>query len=187
RARASASLAFFQRSLITPGAFKQYCLKREETLSRCRGIVASVIALVFRIQLLTTSDTTYTQSALFICVNVENNVAIIVSSMPFFAAFFRSHVLESALLKTLRSKLSSSGGRSVIGTVDHHMVKDTPSPSHLLGDTPGQYHELRDFAYATSTKIQAGGGGEGGPPSTQGNGISREVNIEQEIREHSIV
>ncbi|KAH1548938.1 hypothetical protein KXX57_001216 [Aspergillus fumigatus] len=119
--------------------------------------------------------------------NVENNVAIIVSSMPFFAAFFRSHVLESALLKTLRSKLSSSGGRSVIGTVDHHMVKDTPSPSHLLGDTPGQYHELRDFAYATSTKIQAGGGGEGGPPSTQGNGISREVNIEQEIREHSIV
>ncbi|KAH2661681.1 hypothetical protein KXV32_000420 [Aspergillus fumigatus] len=152
-----------------------------------RGIVASVIALVFRIQLLTTSDTTYTQSALFICVNVENNVAIIVSSMPFFAAFFRSHVLESALLKTLRSKLSSSGGRSVIGTVDHHMVKDTPSPSHLLGDTPGQYHELRDFAYATSTKIQAGGGGEGGPPSTQGNGISREVNIEQEIREHSIV
>lgn len=42
--------------------------KREETLSRCRGIVASVIALVFRIQLLTTSDTTYTQSALFICV-----------------------------------------------------------------------------------------------------------------------
>lgn len=151
------------------------------------GIVASVIALVFRIQLLTTSDTTYTQSALFICVNVENNVAIIVSSMPFFAAFFRSHVLESALLKTLRSKLSSSGGRSVIGTVDHHMVKDTPSPSHLLGDTPGQYHELRDFAYATSTKIQAGGGGEGEPPSTQGNGISREVNIEQEIREHSIV
>ncbi|KAK9603224.1 hypothetical protein V6Z90_001309 [Aspergillus fumigatus] len=107
--------------------------------------------------------------------------------MPFFAAFFRSHVLESALLKTLRSKLSSSGGRSVIGTVDHHMVKDTPSPSHLLGDTPGQYHELRDFAYATSTKIQAGGGGEGEPPSTQGNGISREVNIEQEIREHSIV
>ncbi|KAF4215124.1 hypothetical protein CNMCM8980_010661 [Aspergillus fumigatiaffinis] len=149
------------------------------------GIVASVIALVFRIQLLTTSDTTFTQSALFICVNVENNVAIIVSSMPFFAAFFRSHVLESALLKTLRSRLSSSGGRSVAGTVDHHMVKVPPSPSHLLNDTPGQYHELRDFSYATDTKIQAGG--EGKRPSTQGNGISREVNIEQEIREYSIV
>ncbi|GFF49232.1 NADPH-dependent 1-acyldihydroxyacetone phosphate reductase [Aspergillus lentulus] len=149
------------------------------------GIVASVIALVFRIQLLTTSDTTFTQSALFICVTVENNVAIIVSSMPFFAAFFRSHVLESALLKTLRSRLSSSGGHSVVGTVDHHMVKAPPSPSHLLNDTTGHYHELRDFDYATNTKIQAGGGGERLP--TQGNGISREVNIEQEIREYSIV
>ncbi|PKX99263.1 uncharacterized protein P174DRAFT_416950 [Aspergillus novofumigatus IBT 16806] len=131
------------------------------------GIVASVIALVFRIQLLTTSDTTFTQSALFICVNVENNVAIIVSSMPFFAAFFRSHVLESALLKTLRSRLSSSGDRSVVGTVDHHMVKAPPSPSHLLNDTTGR----RGW----------------GRPSTQGRGISREVNIEQEIREYSIV
>jgi hypothetical protein len=65
------------------------------------------------------------------------------------------------------------------------MFKVPPSPSHLLNDTPGQYHELRDFTYATDTKIQAGR--EGKRPSTQGNGISREVNIEQEIREYSIV
>ncbi|KAF7171688.1 hypothetical protein CNMCM5623_004002 [Aspergillus felis] len=148
------------------------------------GIVASVIALVFRVRLLTTSDTTFTQSALFICVNVENNIAIIVSSMPFFATFFRSHVLESALLKTLRSRLSSSGGRSVVGTVDHHMDKPRPPRSPLLDDATGQYHELRDFAYATNTQIQAGGGER---PSTQGKGISREVNIEQEIREYSVV
>ncbi|GIJ89099.1 hypothetical protein Asppvi_008028 [Aspergillus pseudoviridinutans] len=93
-------------------------------------------------------------------INVENNVAIIVSSMPFFATFFRSHVLESALLKTLRSRLSSSGGRSVVGTVDHHMDKPKPSRSPLLDDATGQYHELRDFAYATNTQIQAGGGGK---------------------------
>ncbi|GIJ98279.1 hypothetical protein Aspvir_000395 [Aspergillus viridinutans] len=148
------------------------------------GIIASVIALVFRVRLLTTADTTFTQSALFICVNVENNVAIIVSSMPFFATFFRSHVLDSALLKTLRSRLSSSGGRSVVGTVDHQMDKVKPARSHLPGDATGQYHELRDFPFATNTKIQAG---RGGRPSTHGNGISREVNIEQEIREHSIV
>ncbi|GFF33521.1 hypothetical protein IFM61606_01907 [Aspergillus udagawae] len=148
------------------------------------GIIASVIALVFRIRLLTTTDTTFTQSALFICVNVENNVAIIVSSMPFFATFFKSHVLESTLLKTLRSRLTSSGGHSVAGTVDHHMDKAKPSRSHLLDDATGQYHELRDFAYATNTKIQAGGGER---PSTLGRGISREVNIEQEIREYSVV
>jgi hypothetical protein len=64
------------------------------------------------------------------------------------------------------------------------MDKAKPSRSHLLDDGTGQYHELRDFAYATNTKIQAGGGER---PSTLGRGISREVNIEQEIREYSVV
>ncbi|RHZ58925.1 uncharacterized protein CDV56_103076 [Aspergillus thermomutatus] len=151
------------------------------------GIVASVIALVYRIRLLTTTDTTFTQSALFICVNVENNVAIIVSSMPFFATFFKSHVLESTLFKTLRSRLSSSGGRSAVGTVDHmdKIENGKPSRARLLDETTGQYYELRDFPYAgTNTRIQGGGAER---PSTQGKGISREVNIEQEIREFSVV
>lgn len=115
--------------------------------------------------------------------NVENNVAIIVSSMPFFATFFNSHVLESSLLKTLRSRLSSSGGRSAVGTVEQ-MDKIKPSRSNLLHDETGHYHELRDFLYTTNTQIQAGGGER---PSTQGKGISREINIEQEVREYSVV
>jgi hypothetical protein len=44
------------------------CRKPDEILNSARGIIASVIALVFRIRLLTTTDTTFTQSALFICV-----------------------------------------------------------------------------------------------------------------------
>ena len=36
-------------------------------LTGIRGVVASVIALVYRVKLLHTKDTTWTQSNLFIC------------------------------------------------------------------------------------------------------------------------
>lgn len=74
------------------------------------GVVASVIALVFRVQLRHTQDMTWVQSCLFICVIVENNVAVIVSSMPAFATFLRVHVSESAFVKSLLSSSGRSGG-----------------------------------------------------------------------------
>ncbi|KAL4930914.1 uncharacterized protein BDV17DRAFT_28163 [Aspergillus undulatus] len=74
------------------------------------GVIASVGALIFRIRLKTTSDGTYAQGENFICTNVENSVAIIVSSMPAAAKFIRGTVLEWTFIKRLSFKSSSSSG-----------------------------------------------------------------------------
>ncbi|KAF7586377.1 hypothetical protein BBP40_009023 [Aspergillus hancockii] len=128
------------------------------------GIVASVIALVFRVQLDSTKDITWTQSALFICVIVENNVAIIVSSMPFFATFIKHNVSESTLVKVLWSKISSSNNDSIPGTAVH-----VPNGEDM--GKPSQDHL---------------GGGRSPTKETNG-GIAREVDIAQEVRSHSMV
>ncbi|KAL4943636.1 hypothetical protein BDV06DRAFT_234517 [Aspergillus oleicola] len=110
------------------------------------GVVASVMALVYRIRLRTTSDTTYTQSQLFICVNVENNIAIIVSSMPAVAKFVRSNVLESAFVKSLHTKIIfSSGGYSSDATHSPHSSSGGRKKirAHILEEADGHYYELR--------------------------------------------
>ncbi|KAI7780583.1 oxidoreductase [Diaporthe eres] len=53
------------------------------------GVAASVIALVFRIKLLTTNDSTWHQAELALCVFAENNTAILVGCMPAFAKFVK--------------------------------------------------------------------------------------------------
>ncbi|KAL5046071.1 hypothetical protein BDW71DRAFT_70257 [Aspergillus fruticulosus] len=113
------------------------------------GVIASVMALVYRIRLRTTSDTTYTQSQLFICVNVENNIAIIVSSMPAVSKFVRRNVLESAFVKSLHSKLSfSSAGYShdAVPRLERSGSRKRPKAhDSILEEAGGGYHELGDL------------------------------------------
>ncbi|KAL4786386.1 hypothetical protein BJX76DRAFT_355112 [Aspergillus varians] len=109
------------------------------------GVVASVMALVYRIRLRTTSDTTYTQSQLFICVNVENNIAIIVSSMPAVANFVRSNMLESAFVKSLHSKMSWSSGEDASDATNRpsSSSKSRKKPrANMLEEGLGQCREL---------------------------------------------
>ncbi|RAK94387.1 hypothetical protein BO79DRAFT_261503 [Aspergillus costaricaensis CBS 115574] len=155
------------------------------------GIVASVCALVFRVRLKTTADTSYVQSALFICVIVENNVAIIVSSMPFFPAFLRAKVLDAVIFRSLRSKLSAlrhSSDRSAYAKGSDLKRSSTSTPSKgqkwssrnlLDGVTDNQNHELEDVSKSTvAVQIRAGSHST----SNHERGISREVNIQQETQ-----
>ncbi|GAW15331.1 hypothetical protein ANO14919_047400 [Xylariales sp. No.14919] len=70
------------------------------------GIVASVISLVFRVALLGFVDSGWQLGRLAITIVVENNVAIIVGSLPAFTNFLRIYVSQTALYKSIRSKLS---------------------------------------------------------------------------------
>ncbi|KAI7775502.1 hypothetical protein LA080_006745 [Diaporthe eres] len=69
------------------------------------GVVASVVALVYRVEILYRTDPTWRQGASGMAILVENNVAIIVGSMPAVATFVRVYVSESTIIKTLRSKI----------------------------------------------------------------------------------
>ncbi|KAI0544085.1 hypothetical protein F4679DRAFT_60721 [Xylaria curta] len=67
------------------------------------GVVASVICLVFRVQSLT--DSGWQSGQLAIAVVTENNVAIIVGSLPAFSNFLRTYVSQRAFFKSLSPKL----------------------------------------------------------------------------------
>ncbi|KAE8350515.1 hypothetical protein BDV28DRAFT_162899 [Aspergillus coremiiformis] len=147
------------------------------------GIVASVIALVFRVRLLTTTDIIWTQSVLFICVIMENNVAIIVSSMPFFATFIKNNFSESSLVRLFLSKISSHSEDSKSGTAPHVPNGEAirkPSEDRLVN---GRRHEMTEVNPRMETRIQGGGD----PGSDQKDGITRETDIEQEVRSLSMV
>ncbi|KAJ4408212.1 hypothetical protein N0V82_009755 [Gnomoniopsis sp. IMI 355080] len=125
------------------------------------GVVASVVALRYRVELYKNkADSTWPQTQVFICVIVENNVALIVSSMPGFATFVKVNVSESWLFKSLQSRLSGSrgtgggGGSGMI--IGESGGKDGSSPQQIGKDNfqttvsmgyHGQYHELDELEF----------------------------------------
>ncbi|KAL6806622.1 hypothetical protein GGI42DRAFT_321698 [Trichoderma sp. SZMC 28013] len=69
------------------------------------GVIASVIALWARVILLGTPDLTWLESQLFICIIVENNVAIVVCCVPAFKNMCKKHIAETRAWKALISKI----------------------------------------------------------------------------------
>ncbi|KAM0248269.1 hypothetical protein ACHAQJ_009510 [Trichoderma viride] len=80
------------------------------------GVIASIFALKFRIALLGTTDIIYVQNQSFISVTVENNIALIVSSIPAWKTIWKKHIVECKLYKTLTSKLRGNSGGNSGGT-----------------------------------------------------------------------
>ncbi|KAI0891048.1 hypothetical protein F4806DRAFT_484457 [Annulohypoxylon nitens] len=80
------------------------------------GIVASVVCLVYRIKLLSQNDSGWRSGGVSIAIIVENNVAIIVGSLPAFSNFLRIHISQSTFYKSLQSKLSSRSGGHISDT-----------------------------------------------------------------------
>ncbi|KFA68504.1 hypothetical protein S40285_05399 [Stachybotrys chlorohalonatus IBT 40285] len=72
------------------------------------GVAASVVSLVFKIQILTSNDVAWLAALTSIASLVETNVAIIVGCMPAFASFTTNTIGGSALFKSLRSRLMGS-------------------------------------------------------------------------------
>ncbi|RYP58942.1 hypothetical protein DL769_008747 [Monosporascus sp. CRB-8-3] len=110
------------------------------------GVAASVAALVFRVRLLYSEDSTWEQARLAICVVVENNVAIIVGCMPIIANFMRLHMAELSIIRSMRTKLRGSSNNH-----SYESSKVMPSlPNGTFGSPnmprrpPHQYYELTD-------------------------------------------
>ncbi|KAF2962822.1 hypothetical protein GQX73_g10753 [Xylaria multiplex] len=109
------------------------------------GIVASVISLVFRVALLGFYDSGWQLGRLAITIIVENNIAIIVGSLPAFTNFLRTYVSNNALYKSLRSKFSIISNNYASGSAQHDSL---PRPSTWARDSPQkrqpQYNELTE-------------------------------------------
>ncbi|KAI0118648.1 hypothetical protein GGR51DRAFT_128195 [Nemania sp. FL0031] len=77
------------------------------------GVVASIVALAYRVYLITDPlDSTWHTAAVDIANMIENDVAIIVGSMPAFSHFLRERVAGGSLWKSVSSawKSSQTGG-----------------------------------------------------------------------------
>ncbi|UKZ76613.1 hypothetical protein TrVFT333_004320 [Trichoderma virens FT-333] len=78
------------------------------------GVIASIIALWARVKLLGTPDLTWLESQLFICIIVENNVALIVCCVPAFKNMCKKHIAPSrawkAFISIIRRRHRSAGG-----------------------------------------------------------------------------
>ncbi|ROV89573.1 hypothetical protein VMCG_09954 [Cytospora schulzeri] len=77
------------------------------------GVVVSIVALVYRVKLVYSDDTTWSQIICFLCIMLENNIAIVVSCMPAFAVFIKQDLSETTFYRFLRSALIPSGKGSL--------------------------------------------------------------------------
>ncbi|KAI5921810.1 hypothetical protein F4810DRAFT_325326 [Camillea tinctor] len=109
------------------------------------GVTASVIALAYRIKLVMSADSTWQQAALWMAIVVENNVAIIVGSMPAFANFIRIYVSETKAFKSLQSMLRGSRNDS---SKDIQKAPQGPELATFGSPRPRgpSYYELTDSA-----------------------------------------
>ncbi|RFU81869.1 hypothetical protein TARUN_332 [Trichoderma arundinaceum] len=160
------------------------------------GVIASVIALTFRVGLLNTHDTTWVQSQLFICVITENNIALIVSSVPAFKTIWKQHITESNFFKTLTSRVYGSGsgsggtraskgyGLNKYASKEQNSKDNSSERSLKHFVSHGQGGGSYEFNSYSSPVVQIQGGSKDGKPGfvTPGaRGIVRNFDITQEV------
>ncbi|KAK8044791.1 hypothetical protein PG993_004815 [Apiospora rasikravindrae] len=113
------------------------------------GVVASIVSLVYRSKSIQGNpDLTLNTGILLTCNLVEMNVALLVCSTPAVASFMRAHILDSRILRSLRSSLGLSGhGHSNVES-DEKMNPNRPRTGRSKGTPKNQRR-----------------GGPGGPPA----------------------
>ncbi|KAK6953886.1 hypothetical protein Daesc_003848 [Daldinia eschscholtzii] len=147
------------------------------------GIVASVVCLAYRIKLLGPTDNGWQAGSVVIAIIVENNVAIIVGSLPVFVNFLRLYVYESAIYKSLRSKLSFGSRDGVSGFEQGGSWPDqAPWTYGSPQERQPQYHELTSSAVLSSQVTVPEGALNTTRRSDQG--IPLTVDIPQEVQAH---
>ncbi|KAJ9253916.1 hypothetical protein DTO195F2_6893 [Paecilomyces variotii] len=147
------------------------------------GVIASAISLVFRCEPLHSSDSTWNDAQLAICIVFETNVAIAVGSMPIIAKFVRSsHIVDS--FRRLRSKLL---GRSCKDR-SYPISPSVPGPFNPKNTRRkplqlNHYDEFTDTMLLVRTQVTAAD--EENPPvreaiNTNREGIIQTVDITQQ-------
>ncbi|KAF2829103.1 hypothetical protein CC86DRAFT_444281 [Ophiobolus disseminans] len=108
------------------------------------GIVASVLSLVYRVQLLDTRDATWVSTLVTLCAVIENNVAIIVSCMPALAHLLKLHIGDSRVFKSLRSRLFGSYGSNKSGPSEQDGGRVMPTIGSAPVPRRREYYSLTD-------------------------------------------
>ncbi|KAI1120822.1 hypothetical protein F5Y10DRAFT_282980 [Nemania abortiva] len=109
------------------------------------GIIASVVCVVYRTKLLGPDDSTWTSGNVAIAIVVENNVAVIVGSLPAFTHFLRLHVADTTIYRRLRSKFNSPLTSLSLGARPENPSQE-PVWTFGKGRRPREWHELSDSA-----------------------------------------
>ncbi|KAI8948542.1 hypothetical protein F4801DRAFT_581300 [Xylaria longipes] len=76
------------------------------------GVAASIVSLVFKVRILSSTDSAWLAGASSLASLIETNIAIIVGSMPAFAHVANNKKIGSGFFRTLRSRLLGSPGQS---------------------------------------------------------------------------
>ncbi|KAK9423295.1 hypothetical protein SUNI508_04189 [Seiridium unicorne] len=118
------------------------------------GVVASIVDLVYCVELLDFEDSTWREACVSITTIVENNVAIIVGSMPAFATFLKVHVAQSTSVQALLSRFSkkkqdTSGFQS-----------DQQTPLRTFGSSEPKGHPYYALTESALLKSQCSTSGE---------------------------
>lgn len=115
------------------------------------GLVASVVCMVFRIKLLGLDDSTWQSGKVAIPILIENNVAIIVGSMPAFASFLRAYGPDLSFFKSLRTRLLRGNSK---GDLSFGSTQPLPQKPREFDSSPpskdGPYYELSEPGFLES-------------------------------------
>ncbi|KAI0398836.1 hypothetical protein F4802DRAFT_611348 [Xylaria palmicola] len=76
------------------------------------GVAASIVSLVFKVKILSSTDSAWLAGATSLASLIETNIAIIVGCMPAFAHVANKKMIGSNFFRTLRSRLLGSPGQS---------------------------------------------------------------------------
>ncbi|KAK8030085.1 hypothetical protein PG993_011376 [Apiospora rasikravindrae] len=181
-------LPIIARLNLTPRKKKQLLLLFSTAFL---GIVASIVALVYKVRLLTLQkgnpgNVMWLQGPTYICVHAESIITIIVGSMPAFSNFMKLHVLESRAFQALRSRFGASG-RST-GEKSGESPAPPVRPLHGTIGSPSTrmnrpaYYQLTD-TMILSSRYTADGGEDGEAQAGRPGQIFKTMDVRQEVRD----
>lgn len=149
-----------------------------------RGVTASIMSLVYRVEAITCNDLTWKTTCILLCSLVELDFAVIVSCTTGFAKFTRIHTPELRIVTSLCSGLggNKSGQSSILNKMSWSRGKDPNRPrtgrgSKNWGD---MYEDLGDTLVLNSVISTVKSVAPAQPPTTTG--ILRTVDVSQETR-----
>ncbi|KAI0490290.1 hypothetical protein F4859DRAFT_457543 [Xylaria cf. heliscus] len=158
------------------------------------GVVASVVALAYRVYLITDPlDGTWHQASVGIANMIENDVAIIVGSMPSFSHFIRDRVAGSSLLKSIVTALRSThdGGTTGKSSKFNRSWPSPPKRPYVLKSRPHSEDGIgltglhRGLMQNRTTHASVEGSWKIGPQHGQEpGGIIRTVDVFQHVQYH---
>ncbi|KAI1866046.1 uncharacterized protein JN550_008024 [Neoarthrinium moseri] len=140
-----------------------------------RGVVASIVDLVYCVELLDLEDGTWREACVSITTIFETDVPIIVGSMPFFSTFLKLHVAQSDSVQALLPRFSNK--RQDAST----FPSDPPAPPRTFESSEPKMHPYYKLSESALLKSRCTASGDVLPTMNNSeNTIMRMVGIFQQ-------